>query len=255
MQKPPKKETSWEPASDWYDQIVGDKGHTYHTDLIFPNLLPMMQLKAKDTLLDIGCGQGVLSRVLPKGVHYTGLDLSKSLIVEAKKRSKDQAQEFIVQNACIPFDLGKQFSHIAMILCFQNMEESSVVLSNVAKHLSPKGKAFFVLNHPCFRIPRQTSWGVDEPKKIQYRRIDRYMSPLQIPIMIHPSQKEDSPSLISFHTSLSDLTCLLFQHGFLIEKIEEWCSNKESVGRAAKMENRARKEFPLFMTIQACLRS
>ncbi len=254
MRNSQKKETSWESASDWYDQIVGDKGHTYHTEVIFPKFIPLMNLKPKDSVLDIGCGQGVLSRVLPKGVTYMGVDLSKSLIQEAKKRAPHPSITFAVQNACEPFDLGKQFSHIAMILCLQNMADPSIVLQNIAKHLTPNGRAFFVLNHPCFRIPRQTSWGIDEAKKIQFRRIDRYMSPMEIPIQIHPSKKESSPSLVSFHYSLSDLSSLLFQHGFLIDKIEEWCSNKQSVGGAAKMENRARKEFPLFMTIQASLR-
>jgi len=39
----------------------------------------------------------------------------------------------------------------------------------------------------------------------------------------------------------------------VIEKIEEWASDKDSVGKAAKMENRARAEIPLFMAIQAKL--
>jgi hypothetical protein len=33
--------------------------------------------------------------------------------------------------------------------------------------------------------------------------------------------------------------------------MEEWTSDKVSVGKAAKGENRARAEFPLFMAIRA----
>jgi hypothetical protein len=33
--------------------------------------------------------------------------------------------------------------------------------------------------------------------------------------------------------------------------MEEWCSDKKSEGAAARMEDRARKEFPLFLTILA----
>jgi hypothetical protein len=44
---------------------------------------------------------------------------------------------------------------------------------------------------------------------------------------------------------------MLRNAGFVITRIEEWTSDKESEGKAAKQENRARAEFPLFMAIQA----
>jgi hypothetical protein len=44
---------------------------------------------------------------------------------------------------------------------------------------------------------------------------------------------------------------MLNKAGFMIAKIEEWTSDKESEGKTAKQENRARAEFPLFMAIQA----
>jgi hypothetical protein len=37
----------------------------------------------------------------------------------------------------------------------------------------------------------------------------------------------------------------------VIEKIEEWVSDKKSEGGKAAMEDKARAEFPLFMAIAA----
>jgi hypothetical protein len=34
-----------------------------------------------------------------------------------------------------------------------------------------------LLTHPCFRVPRQSGWGWDEQRKLQYRRVDRYLTP------------------------------------------------------------------------------
>ncbi|MBI5274678.1 MAG: class I SAM-dependent methyltransferase [Chlamydiales bacterium] len=251
MQHTKKKSTSWESASDWYDQIVGDSGHTYHTEVILPKLLSMMQLSDTSALLDVGCGQGVLERAIPKNTRYCGIDISKSLIQEATNKAKSKLHQFMVQDSTLPFSLHCKFSHAAIVLALQNMANIPAVFQNISTHLEEKGSLFLVLNHPCFRIPRQSSWGEDVEKKLQYRRIDRYMSPLEIPIQINPSKKEKSANLISFHHSLSDISLFLFQNGFLIEKIEEWCSNKQSDGKKAKMENRARKEFPLFLTVQA----
>ena len=77
------------------------------------------------------------------------------------------------------------------------------------------------------------------------------MSPMEIPIQMHPSQKKQSQKTYTYHFSLSDLTAWLRETGCVITRLEEWCSNKESTGKFAKMENRARKEFPLFLSIEA----
>ena len=72
----------------------------------------------------------------------------------------------------------------------------------------------------------------------------------EIPIVAHPGKKE-SEETWSFHYPLSAYSEMLFDNGFCIEKIEEWISDKKSTGSKAKMEDRARKEFPLFMAIIA----
>jgi hypothetical protein len=107
------------------------------------------------------------------------------------------------------------------------------------------------MNHPCFRIPRQSSWKVDDEQKIQYRRIDRYTSPMKIPIQAHPSKGQSSATTWSFHHPLASYSQWLNETGFVIELIEEWHSNKVSTGKAAKMENRSREEIPLFLAIKA----
>lgn len=90
-----------------------------------------------------------------------------------------------------------------MILSLQNMEDPFSALKNVGSHLDGGGKLVIVMNHPCFRIPRQTHWGVDEGKKLQYRRLDMYMSDLKIPIHAKPSKGKKSEVTWSFHHPLS----------------------------------------------------
>ena len=55
----------------------------------------------------------------------------------------------------------------------------------------------------------------------------------------------------SFHKPIEVYSQMLFENGFLIEKIEEWTSEKKSEGKMARAENRARDEFPMFMAISA----
>lgn len=243
-------ETSWENSHSWYDKTVGEKGHYYHQSVIFPKALKLLELKKGDKLLDLACGQGVLSRQLPLQVGYLGVDASTSLIKQAKHYAS--TRNFLVGDVTQTLKTPeKDFSHATIILALQNIEHPQLVLRNASNHLKSQGKLLIVLNHPCFRIPRQSSWGIDEAKKLQYRRVDRYLSPLKIPIQTHPGRQKDSQETWSFHHSLSDYSLWLKEEGFSIELIEEWVSDKQSTGGHAKMENRSRAEFPLFLTILA----
>jgi SAM-dependent methyltransferase len=243
-----KETTSWENVHRWYDDLVGPTGHYYHEHVVLPNSLKLLQLQENSSLLDLGCGQGILARKIPKQVGYTGLDISSKLIQAAKSYSK---HPFIVHDITKPFPIPSEqkFSHAACLLAIQNIEAPENVFRNVAPYLLPKSKLLLVMNHPSFRIPRQSNWGFDEAAKLQYRKINCYMSPQKIPIQMNPGKSQEVTW--SFHYPLSSYSDWLRKNGFYIEKIEEWCSDKQSTGKAARWENRARKEFPLFLAILA----
>ena len=195
--------------------------------------------------------KGSYRAISPDGVGYVGLDGAKPLITLAKNHQENPNHQFLVRDVTKPFRLEeKGFSHAVFLLSLQNMKEPEKALIETRKYLKKGGSLLLVLNHPCFRIPRQTSWGIDEKKKCQYRRIDRYMSPMEIPIQMHPGKKE-SIQTFSYHHSLSDLSHFLHKAKFVIKTIDEWTSHKQSSGKKKKMENRAREEIPLFLAIHA----
>lgn len=243
--------TSWNSVAPWYNKIVGTEGHYYHEHIVLPGVARLLDLQAHDSLIDFGCGQGVLARNLPRLSSYLGIDSSPALISEARKQNKNDTYRFEVKDASKPIVTAKsEFTHAAFILSLQNMNDAAVAIYNASSYLQPNGTLLLVLNHPSFRIPRQSGWGVDEKTKQQYRWINRYASPLKVPITMNPG-KSNSSVTWSFHHSLQDYSRMLQDAGFVITTIEEWTSDKESGGKAAKMENRARSEFPLFLCIVA----
>jgi ubiquinone/menaquinone biosynthesis C-methylase UbiE len=244
--------TSWESSTRWYDKIVGTEGHYYHRQVILPKLLQMTGWKEQKTLtlLDIGCGQGILERMLPTTCSYTGVDISPSLVALAQKKALSANHRFLTGDVTKKLNLPlNNFTDAVFLLSLQNMDDPQKALSFAAHHLAPHGRLSLVLNHPCFRIPRQSSWEVDENKKLQYRRIDSYSSPLKVPIQMQPGREKSSPTTYSAHFSLAALSSWLQACNFTIVRMEEWHSDKESEGSKARMENRARKEFPLFLTL------
>lgn len=250
MQQRNNKDTSWNKEGKWYGEIVGEKGHFFHQAIVIPNSLKLLKIDKESTLLDVACGQGVFARSIPNTVKYVGVDMARTLIEDAKKVDHTNTHRFLIADVTKNIPIDEKFDNAVIILALQNIKEPEKTLALINQKLKPKGRLLIVLNHPCFRIPRQTSWEVDKTNKLQYRRVNRYMNPLEIPINMHPGQ-ETSSFTWSFHRPIEDYSKMLFDNGFLIEKIEEWTSNKKSEGKVANMENRARDEFPMFMAILA----
>lgn len=247
-------DTSWEKGASWYDSLTTKTGHYYHSTVIFPKLKQLMEIgKTKDPfVLDIGCGQGALARALLRQVPYLGLDNSETLLSLAKKHQENPRHAFMLQDATQGYTLNQKFSHAIFLLSLQNMKDQEIALNRAASHLRPSGKLILVLNHPCFRIPRQSSWGIDLQQKIQYRRLNKYSSSMEVPIEIHPGKKDAKENILwTFHVSLARYFEYLNKSGLAMTELQEWYCPKMSRGKNAKMENNARKEFPLFLTIVA----
>ncbi len=246
-----KKPGSWEGVHRWYDDIVGKKGHTYHRTVILPKLKEKIAQHKPLSVLDLACGQGVLSRTLSSSISYTGVDLSKSLVKKAAEQANNH-QQFFCSDVTKPIPaLGtKTYDLITVILAVQDMQKIEGLFANFAKHLSPKGKAYLVLNHPCFRIPKSSHWLVDEEKDLQSRQLDAYLGKQSIPIQVAPSQGQASPTVTTYHRPLHFFIKQMRTQNLCVTDMEEWVSPKKSTGRCAKRENKARREFPLFLFLE-----
>ena len=249
---------SWEVGSRWYRKIVGEKGHEYHQAVILPKLQRLLQLNnvAEDStikVLDLACGNGILGRTLCQQVEYLGIDIAESLIHDARQRDRHPLHSYLCDDvtACGARLPQRSFSHAAIVLSLQNMERPERCLQLAAEALLPGGTLCVVVNHPCFRIPRHSSWQVDTKGHRQFRRVDSYSSSMKVALELHPSRGEESPTLMSHHFSLATLFGWLSAAHFSIEQLEEWHSHKKSEGGAARREDYARSQFPLFLALRA----
>ena len=245
------KDTSWQKVAPWYKKIVGDSGHYYHQEVILPNTLRLLNLKAGEKLIDLGCGQGVLARAVPIDVEYAGFDLSPEMIKTAITLDKNLKHRYTTIDVTHNI-LNQRADKIAIILALQNMKKPFAVIRNCKEMLNLNGKLIIVINHPAFRIPKHADWKEIEGR--QYRIIGRYMQPLEIPIESSPFDKKDNQTSWSYHYPLSFYSEILHDNGFVIDKIEEWVSPKKSTGIKAEMEDMGRSQIPLFMAIVAIKR-
>ena len=244
-----KKNTSWGNVSDWYDETV-EKDDSYQQKVIMPNLMRIVAPQKGVKILDVGCGTGVFARAFyEEGASVTGVDLGKELVEIAQEKSKE-IEYFVVSADNLSVIKNNEYDIATIVLAIQNMKNLDKVVEEVSKKLSKNGRLVLVLNHPTFRVPQLSDWYFDEVTKIQYRKVARYMSEIEIPILMNPGKK-DSKKTYSFHRPLQVYVKSLAKHGFCITRLEEWISHKQSQkGPRQAAEDKARKEIPMFMCVE-----
>ena len=247
------EKTSWEPVAKSYGKRIKEDD-SFQAGMVFPGALKLLVPLPGKKYLDIACGEGSFAALVAKlGAEVTGFDISSSLI-KAAEAKKIPGASFRVGNAkdfARYFEAGT-FDGATCILALQNINELGAVIKDASSVLKPGASLVIVLNHPMFRIPRQSAWGWEEGRNLEYRRIDSYMTQNEIPILAAPSQGAKSVVTYSYHRPLEAYVRELALNGFAITGLEEWTSNRFSdSGPRAKAENRARKEIPMFMAIKA----
>ncbi|OGH64376.1 MAG: hypothetical protein A2821_03340 [Candidatus Magasanikbacteria bacterium RIFCSPHIGHO2_01_FULL_41_23] len=245
-----KKDTSWDKSGEWYNNLIEEEG-SYQKEIILPNLERLISFKLSLKILDLGCGTGFFARAWQKkGAVVIGVDNSKEMIAIAQK--SDPIGNYHYGSAD---NLGmikpKSVDAITIILALQNMEKLSAVLQECARVLIPGGSVYIVINHPCFRIPKASSWEWSPEKTTQFRRIDRYLSEAKLAIQMHPGLNPNDQT-VSFHRPLQTYFKLLGKSGLAVTRLEEWISHRQGPkGKTFTALETARKEIPLFLFVQA----
>lgn len=252
----PQKDRGWDPVAAWYDKLVGESGSDYHQNVILPAALRILAPQTDESIIDLCCGQGVLIRPLleAKIGKFTGVDASPRLIESAKSRHGANSRVSLsVADACLP-GAWANGSHDAAtcIMAVHDVPDLMALFANLARSLKPGGRAVIVMMHPCFRIPRKSHWGWDSDQKIQYRRLDSYATPLEIPITTHPG-KGSGEQTHFYHRPLSELLTAMGLGGLAVTACEELYSHRRSQasGPFSKAEHLAAEEFPLFLALKA----
>lgn len=245
------KDTSWNEVSDWYNETLEYGKDTYQTEVVLPNILRLLALKKGEHVLDLACGQGFFSRkFFSEGAYVSGVDLAPNLIKIARENSPKDIHFYVAPAHKIPFVKNSSVNALTIILALQNIKEVGETLAECARVLTPDGRLLIVINHPVFRIPKMSDWGYDEAKKLQYRRVDQYLSDAKVMIDLNP-HKGGNVQTVSFHHPLQFYFKMFAKNGLAVTRLEEWISHKKSqAGLRQRAEDSARKEIPMFMCLE-----
>jgi 2-polyprenyl-3-methyl-5-hydroxy-6-metoxy-1,4-benzoquinol methylase len=127
---------------------------------ILPRLLELLGDVAGRRVLDAGCGEGYLARVLAsQGARVTGLDLSPRLIALARQHNGSGAAgaavDFRVADLSRPLPEGLEpFDAIASYLVLNDVDDYRGFAATLSAALVPGGRLVLALNNPYGAVIR-----------------------------------------------------------------------------------------------------
>ncbi|MFD0861359.1 class I SAM-dependent methyltransferase [Sungkyunkwania multivorans] len=111
-------------------------------------------------LLDVGCGEGWLSRELSsRGIFTVGIDATDELVKNAKTKGNQDyyklLYEEIIGGTMIP---SSPFDAVVFNFSLYEQEKTFQLLAAIKNTLAPKGKIFIQTIHPFFLISQRLSY-------------------------------------------------------------------------------------------------
>lgn len=243
---------SWERIATWYDGWVGARGSRYHQALAIPAVLDLLDPTSGEDILDVGAGQGVLApHIAARGARYTGIDASPRLVNLARRRH-GAAGRYLVGDARRMRSTAGLHQHAydaaVFLLSIQDMDPLEPIFASLDWTLRVSSRVVLLMTHPSFRQPRHAGWGFDEGRKLVYRRVDAYLTPMAVPMKAFG----DSAPTRSYHRPLSSYVNGLAAVGFAVDALVELPDlSREARPRGQRAETRANAEIPLFLGIRA----
>jgi ubiquinone/menaquinone biosynthesis C-methylase UbiE len=265
------KSTSWGKVATWYDKMINDE-NSYQNKVILPKVMRILEDNVKknnsEVILDLGCGVGFFTEKFHNRFVDTkaseelknkiiGVDIGPESIEVATIKTNSEIQYHFNTAESLPFLKNMSVDKITIILALQNIKFVQKCIAECGRVLKKNGKLIVVMNHPYYRIPKNTSWNWDSENFKQYRRVDRYLSPFEIEIDMNPGKKDKTAkekkeaTTLSFHRPMSWYINEFAQQGLFIEDMQEWISHIAADQGPKKTQalEFARQEFPLFMCL------
>jgi 2-polyprenyl-3-methyl-5-hydroxy-6-metoxy-1,4-benzoquinol methylase len=121
--------------------------------LVNPVLLRMLGELPGQRVLDAGCGNGYLSRMLAeRGAHVVGVEPGQSLFDFAAEQETvaPLGIRYVQADLCALPDLGAPFDAVVASMVLPAIPDWTGAMRACVQALKPGGLFIFTANHPCF---------------------------------------------------------------------------------------------------------
>lgn len=215
----------WETHARWWIDGFTDGADPEYTEQILP--LVAEQTDGARHVLDLGCGDGQIARMLAGGgARVVGVDPTHNQIAVAAERAGGPSYLRAAAHE-LPFADGA-FDAVVACLVFEHIDDVDGAIGEVARVLGDGGRFVFLLNHPLLQTPG-SGWIDDQildPPE-QYWRVGPYLHEAET-----IEQVELGVHIRFVHRPLSRYLNALADHGLVLEHMIEPAPPKGFLDRA-----------------------
>lgn len=234
----------WNEFADDYAQMTRKYGDLHKEVLLTPNLLRLIGVVEGKTVLDAGCGEGYLSRLLAgKGANVTAIDFSDRMIELAEERttSKESIQYEQANLENLTHFSDDRFDAVVSNMVIQDVSDLTKTLNELYRVLKSGGHVVFSILHPCFITP-ESGWEKNEKDERLNWKVDHYFKEGKF-----EQRFGAEDPVFAFHRTLSTYISTLIRTGFSIEEVVEPMPSKEQIEQYPEFEEDLRKaDFIVF---------
>jgi SAM-dependent methyltransferase len=195
-------------SSEWIAFIRGPDPVGARQHILLPAVRELCGAISGRRILDIGCGEGQLCRLLRDlGAEVTGIDAAPSMIEAARAEEEHRRRTIVyeVRDASGPHS-GGPFDIITAVLLLHMLEDPGAVVKAAARALRRRGHFVAAILHPAFDGVGE-GWVLDQDGDVQWS-VDRYVEEI----------RGVSPlGVSSFHRPLSYYFGLGFEAGLQVD--------------------------------------
>jgi SAM-dependent methyltransferase len=217
----------WEQTSAWWQAEFTDGADAEYVEQILP--LAAQHLFGAGRVLDVGCGEGQVSRQVAAGCGRTvGVDPTWAQLNAARRRGGAVMYAAAVADR-LPFPDGA-FDAVVVCLVFEHIDDVDASMSEVGRVLRTGGRFVFFLNHPLLQTPG-SGWIDDHILCEQYWRIGPYL------VEDTTVEEVDKDVFLPFvHRPLSRYINAMALGGLLVTHMEEPAPPPGFLARAREYE-------------------
>lgn len=230
----------WDEHAEWWQREFTDGADPEYEEQILP--LVDRQLARARRVLDIGCGEGQVSRrVAMLGADVVGVDPTESQLAVAVERGG--TPRYVRGLAEVLPCRSASFDAAVVCLVIEHIDPFEPVIHEVARVLVPGGRFLLLLNHPLLQTTG-SGWVDDQILDEQYWRVGPYL-------VDDTGTEEVAPGveLPFMHRPLSRYVHVMGEAGLLIDDMEEPAPPPGFLARASEYRDAAL--IPRLMVIRA----
>lgn len=230
MTPPMMRQNTYDQFADeyarWYAEAPAGAFH-FNLEVIISRLLEVAGSPAGLTILDAGCGEGIVSRLLAaEAAHVTGIDVSPRLIAYAQERDQTQAIRYEVADLSRPLpQYAGSFDMVVSNMVLNDVPDYRGFIATIGSVLKPGGRLVLSMNNPYSALIRE--------------KVDDYFDSGKTVLY---NMARDGVAVYYYHHTMEEYLTAFRQAGLLLRGLYDLRISEAMVARLPEQN----RQFPWF---------